>query len=172
MVISRLGLRPLRWATALVARKAAFGETEPLLGLFRRVLLVGATPALWMIIQFLPLEYIGIANPIWQSTRQALAIVGSIGVDTDAGLLAILLVTVAVGAISQKRAGCCFADDCDNATTVICPFVVVPFSRLKLFTSPHEGAVRSVGILGVPLAVTAVIRAFERWQLSVFPNRN
>jgi hypothetical protein len=42
-----------------------------------------------MIIQVLPLEYIGLANPIWQSTRQALAhpIVGSIGVDTGAGLL-------------------------------------------------------------------------------------
>jgi hypothetical protein len=34
------------------------------------------------------------------------------------------------------------------------------------FTSPHEDAVKNVGILGVLLAVTAVIRALERRQLS------
>ena len=58
-------------------------------GLFRLVLVAGAIPALWVIIQLLPLGNIGVANPVWQSTRQALvyAIVGSIGVDTGAGLL-------------------------------------------------------------------------------------
>jgi hypothetical protein len=50
-----------------------------------------------------------------------------------------------------------------TATTVICLSVAEPLSRLKLFTSPHEDAIRNVGILGVLLAVTAVIRAFERW---------
>jgi len=76
-------------ATALVARKAAFEETEALLGLFRLVLVVGAIPALWMIIQLLPFGYIGLANPVWESTGQALAhaIAGSIGVDIGAGLL-------------------------------------------------------------------------------------
>ena len=160
-------------ATALVARKAAFEETEPLLGLFRLVLVVGAIPALWMIIQLLPLGYIGLANPIWETTRQALAhaIVGSIGVDTGAGLLgliqytavlAILLVTKVVTR-DQSRAGrVLFA--LMAPATVICLFE--PLSQLKLFTSPHEDAVRNIGILGVLLAVTAVIRAFERWQLS------
>jgi hypothetical protein len=53
-----------------------------------------------------------------------------------------------------------------TATIVICLSVAEPLSRLKLFTSPHEDAVRSICVLGVLLAVTAVIRAFERWQLS------
>jgi hypothetical protein len=71
-------------ATALVARNAASEETEPLLGLFRLVLAVGANLALWMIVQLLPLGYIGMANPVWESTQQALgfAIPGSIGIDT------------------------------------------------------------------------------------------
>jgi hypothetical protein len=162
-------------ATALVARKAAFEETDPLLGLFRLVLVLGAIPALWMIIQLLPLGYIGLANPVWETTGQALAhaIVGSIGVDTGAGLLgliqyaavlAILLVTVAVTRDPSRADRVLFA--LMIATTVICLSVVEPLSRLKLFISPHEDAVRNVGILGVLLAVTAVIRAFERWQLS------
>ena len=41
-----------------------------------------------------------------------------------------------------------------TATTVICLSGAEPLSRLKLFTSPHEDAVRNVGILGVLLAVT------------------
>ena len=162
-------------ATALVARKAASEETEPLLGLFKLVLVLGAIPALWMIIQLLPLGYIGLANPIWQTTRQALAhaIVGSIGVDIGAGLLgpihyaavlAILLVTVVVTRNPSRADRVLFA--LMTATTVICLSVAEPLSRLKLFTSSHEDAVRNIGILGVLLAVTAVIRAFERWQLS------
>jgi len=161
-------------ATALVARKAA-SEMASLVGLFRLVLVVGAIPALWMIIQLMPLGYIGLANPIWESTRQALAyaIVGSIGVDTGAGLLgliqyaavlAILLVTVTVTRNPSRADRVLFA--LMTATMVICLSVAEPLSRLKLFTSPHEDAVRNVGILGVLLAVTAVIRALERWQLS------
>ena len=168
-------------ATALVARKAA-SEMASLVGLFRLVLVVGAIPALWMIIQLMPLGYIGLANPIWESTQQALAyaIVGSIGVDTGAGLLgliqyaavlAILLVTMAVTRNPPRADRVLFA--LMTATIVICLSVAEPLSRLKLFTSPHEDAVRNVGILGVLLAVTAVIRALERWQLSRgFSNRS
>jgi hypothetical protein len=83
--------------TALVARKAASEETEPLLGLFP----AGSRPrrdtnsCRWDIL----------ALPIPCPTGLAYAIVGSIGADTGAGLLgliqcaaipAILFVTVAV----------------------------------------------------------------------------
>jgi hypothetical protein len=60
-------------ATALVARKSAPAETEPLLGLCRLVLVAAAIPALSMIIQVLPLGYVNLANPIWESTRRRLA---------------------------------------------------------------------------------------------------
>jgi hypothetical protein len=59
-------------ATALVARKSAPAETEPLLGLSRLVLVAAAIPALSMIIQVLPFGYVNVANPIWESTQQAL----------------------------------------------------------------------------------------------------
>ena len=57
-------------ATALVARNAASEETEPLLGLFRLVLAVGANLALWMIVQLLPLGYTGMANPVWKAPNR------------------------------------------------------------------------------------------------------
>ena len=164
-------------ATALVARKSPSEETEPLLGLFRLVLAVGAILALWMIVQLLPLGYIGVANPIWQSTQQALgfAIAGSIGIDTGAGLLgliqyisvlAILLVTMAATRDRSRADGVLFA--LMLAASIICLPVAELLSRLDIVwaASLDVGVVRNVGILGVLLAVTATIRAFERWQSS------
>ena len=59
-------------ATALVARKSRPAEAKSLLDLSRPVLVLAAVPALWMIIQILPLGYLGIENPIWPTTQQAL----------------------------------------------------------------------------------------------------
>jgi hypothetical protein len=168
-------------ATALVARKSE--ETGPLLGLFRLALAVGAVLALWMIVQLLPLGYIGVANPIWESTGQALgfAIVGSIGIDTGAGLLgliqyiavlAILLVTMAAARDRSRADGVLFA--LMLAASIICLPVAELLSRLDMVwpASLDVGAVRNAGILGVLLAITATIRAFERWQSSRgFSNR-
>jgi hypothetical protein len=162
-------------AIALVARKAGPRDTAPQLGSVQLALILGAIPALWMIIQLLPLGSIGVANPIWESTRQALGygIAGSIGVDTGAGVLglieyaavlAILLVAMAVARDPSRADRVLFA--LMLATTVICLPMPELLSRLNIVTSPDEGVVRNVGVLGVLLAVTAVIRAFERWQLS------
>jgi hypothetical protein len=164
-------------ATALVARKSSFEQTEPLLGLFRLVLAVGAILALCMIVQLLPLGYIGVANPIWQSTQDALgsAIAGSIGIDTGAGLLgliqyisvlAILLVTMAATRDRSRADGILFA--LMLAASIICLPVAELLSRLDILwpASLDMGVVRDAGILGVLLAITATIRAFERWQLS------
>ena len=164
-------------ATALVARKSPPEQTEPLLGLFRLVLAVGAILALWMIVQLLPLGYIGVANPIWQSTQQALgfAIAGSIGIDTGAGLvgliqyiavLAILLVSMAATRDRSRADGVLFA--LMLAASIICLPVAELLSRLDILwaASLDVGVVRNAGILGVLLAITATIRAFERWQSS------
>jgi len=164
-------------ATALVARNSSSEQTEPLLGLFRLVLAVGAILALWMIVQLLPLGYIGVANPIWQSTQQALgfAIAGSVGIDTGAGLLgliqnisvlAILLVTMAATRDRSRADGVLFA--LMLAACIICLPVAELLSRLDILwpASLDVGVARNAGILGVLLAVTATIRAFERWQSS------
>jgi hypothetical protein len=162
-------------ATALVACKSLSEEIEPLLRLFRLVLVAGAIPVIWMIIQLLPLGYIGIANPIWQSTQQALgfAIAGSIGIDTGAGLLgliqyvavlAIVLVTMAVTRDRSRADGLLFA--LIIATTIMCLPLPELLSRLDIVWTAwlDVAVVRNAGILGVLLALTATIRAFERWK--------
>src|ERR1700730_7481090 len=116
-------------ASGLIARKSSPAETQSLMELSRWVFLLGAIPALWMIIQLLPLGYVGIANPVWESTQQTLgyAVAGSIGIDTGAGLLgliqyiaiaAILFVTMAVTLDRSRADGVLFA--LMIATTVVC----------------------------------------------------
>ena len=168
-------------ATGLIARRSAPAETQSLLELSRWVFILGAIPALWMIVQLLPLGYVGIANPVWESTQQALgyAVAGSIGIDTGAGLLgfiqyiaaaSILFVTMAVTLDRSRADSVLFA--LMIVTTIVCLadilFRLGILSRLEiaLEKSPDVGAVRSVGALGTLLAVTAAIRAFERWQSS------
>jgi hypothetical protein len=164
-------------AAALVARKSPSEEIEPLLGLFRLVLAVGAILALWMFVQLLPLGYIGLANPVWESTQRALgfAIAGSIAIDTGAGLLgliqyvaalAIVLVTMAVARNRSRADRVLFA--LLIATTILCLPVAELLSRLEIVSlaSLDVGVMRNAGILGALLAVTAIIRVVERWQSS------
>lgn len=163
-------------ATALVARKSPSDDLEPVLGLFRLVVAVGAMFALWMIIQVLPLGFIGIANPVWESTQQALgfAIAGSIGIDTGAALLglvqyitllAIVLVTIAVTRDRSRADRVLFA--LIIATTILCLPVAELLSRVNIAPAVSlDTVVRNAGILGVLLALTATIGAFERGTLS------
>jgi hypothetical protein len=54
------------------------------------------------------------------------------------------------------------------AASIICLPIAEPLSRLDIVraASLDAGVVRNAGILGVLLAVSATIRAFERWQSS------
>ena len=153
-------------ATALVAGKSGPAQAKSWPELSGVAVVVPLIPALWMMIQVLPLGYLGIANPVWQTTQQALghAVVGSIAIDTGAGILgviqyiaalAILVVTMAVALERSKADRLLFA--LMVATTIICLPIAELWSRL---------VVRNVGVLGVLLAVTAAIRAFERSQSS------
>ena len=131
-----------------------------------------------MIIQALPLGYVGIANPAWESTQQALgyAVVGSIGIDTGAGLLAltqylatsaILVVTMAV-TLNRSRADRVLLALLASST-IICLPIAETLSRLDIPAGTlfdDLQAVRNVGAIGVLLAITTGIRAFERRQTS------
>lgn len=67
------------------------GEAEYLQRLFRPAALVLAMPAAWMVIQILPLKFVGLAHPIWASAAEALGqtIHGGISIDIGATLLAL-----------------------------------------------------------------------------------
>lgn len=162
-------------ATSLVAVRCAPADLQSLLKLSRRVFLFGAIPALWMIIQVMPLGYVGVANPVWESAQSALGhtIAGSIGIDIGSGLVAlcwyvsttaVLFVTMAVALHRSRADGVLFALLATSA--VICLSTIGLPSWL--YAGPDQpadiGAVRNVAAIGVLLAVAAAIRAFERRQ--------
>jgi hypothetical protein len=164
-------------ATSLVAVRCTPANLQSLHKLSRPAFLFGAVPALWMIIQVLPLGYIGVANPVWESAQSTLGhtIAGSIGIDTGSGLLAlcwyisttaVLFVTMAVALDRSRADGVLFA----LLATAI--FICLPTAGLPswLYHGPDQpadiGALRNVAALGVLLAVAAAIRALERRQSS------
>lgn len=162
-------------ATSLVAVRCAPADLQSLLKLSPRVFLFGAIPALWMIIQVLPLGYVGVANPVWESAQSTLGhtIAGSIGIDIGSGLLAlcwymsttaVLFVTMAVALDRSRADGVLFALLATSA------FICLSTIGLPswLYAAPDQpadiGAVRNVAAIGVLLAVVAAIRALERRQ--------
>ena len=96
-----------------VATSIRPGETKFLVSSIRRALVVAAIPALWMVIQLLPIGFL--ANPIWVSAEAALGSSrhGSITIDVGAtvmalgfylSLIAISLCSAAI-AVDRYRAG-------------------------------------------------------------------
>ena len=57
---------------AVVGFRIRHGELDFLLSVIRPIALVAVIPALWMLIQVLPLGAIGLAHPIWESASAAL----------------------------------------------------------------------------------------------------
>src|SRR4051812_11860054 len=57
---------------AIVSQALRPGEAKHLQELTRPLVIVAAAPALWMVVQLLPLGALGLAHPIWQSAQTAL----------------------------------------------------------------------------------------------------
>jgi multidrug transporter EmrE-like cation transporter len=67
-------------SVASIALQFRPGEAQFLSLLIRPVAIIAAFPALWMLFQVLPLNSVGLANPIWESAATALghSLAGSI----------------------------------------------------------------------------------------------
>src|ERR1035437_3017171 len=70
-------------SVAIVALRIRAGEAGFLATVIRLVAIVAVVPAVWMLIQVLPLKTIGLAHPIWESAAAALGrpLAGSISID-------------------------------------------------------------------------------------------
>ena len=90
----------------IVGRNMHPGETKFLISVIRPLAVAAAVPALWMLIQILPLK--AAAHPIWGSAETALgrSIAGSISIDVGATTLALgqYLILLAVGLLSAAVA--------------------------------------------------------------------
>jgi hypothetical protein len=70
-------------SVASVALRIRPGEAGFLSSVIRPMAIIAAIPALWMLVQVLPLKSVGLANPIWESAAAALGrpLAGSISID-------------------------------------------------------------------------------------------
>src|ERR1700733_15058071 len=81
----------LALAFAFVPRTIRPGEADHFSNLARPVAIVAAVPAVWMIVQMLPLGITGVSNPIWDSASAGIGhpIRGSISIDPGITLLSL-----------------------------------------------------------------------------------
>ena len=160
---------------ALVALTIRRNEAKFTVSLIRPLAFVGALPAIWMLIQVLPLPIVGLGNPIWQSTAQIVdqSMWGSISVDIGATLIslgrylsaaAIVLLTATV-AIDRRQAALILYS-LTAATTMIALLLlgskamgITVFS--KIFTGFSLASVTNCVSLGVILSVAALLRILE-----------
>jgi hypothetical protein len=165
-------------ALVIAARTLRPGETEFLISVIRPPLLVAAVPALWVLLQALPLGVL--AHPIWQSAETALQhpIGGSISADPGASIIALgryLSITAvaflcAAVAVDRKRAEwILFA--LSVAVTIISLIIIMQhlfFPGVWLAEFARTQAIDCAG-LGTVIASAACIHAFERQEAH---NRN
>jgi hypothetical protein len=146
------------------------GEMKFLLSSIRRGLVVATIPALWMVIQLLPIGFL--ANPVWASAEAALGSSrhGSITIDVGAAvmalgfylsLIAIALFSAAV-AVDRYRAGSILY--ALNGATVLTAGLL---ALRQFFVSFNEvpsdqGATIATAGIGVVVAVAGLIKNMER----------
>jgi hypothetical protein len=160
-------------ATAITARMLRPGETEFLISTIWPAAVVAAVPALWILIQVLPLGVF--AHPIWTSLESALAqpVVGSISIDLGASIVAlgqylstaaIAFVSAAVAVDRQRAEWVLFA--LTAATATIAFFLLV--QGLVKFTGGSVTLTRAQAIdcaaLGAIIACAAANRTIERYE--------
>jgi hypothetical protein len=164
-------------AVVLIAGGVRPGEGAHLARVFRPVAVVAVLPALWMVIQILPLPISGLLHPIWVSAREALhGSWGSISIDTGATLLALtryltfvgIAVATAAVAIDRERAERLLLVAAAVATLVAVLLALHGLGALFFFGSFDDAAAASalegIAALGVLATSAAAVRAFERHE--------
>src|SRR5262249_32089830 len=156
------------------------GETTFLILVSLALFVAAAIPALWMILQILPLHLL--AHPIWRSAETELqhSVAGSISVDTGASIIALghYLTIAAVAFLSaavtvdRLRAEWIFFA-LSVATSVIAVIAILHdllFPDGSLAGTPHEQAL-DCAALGTIIAAAACIRSFERYETRRFSSQ-
>jgi hypothetical protein len=161
---------------AIVSRTMRPGETQFFLSFVKPAAVLAAIPALWMLIQLLPLPFL--AHPIWTSAQTGIGhpIRGSISIDTGASVMALgfYLTIVAVAfwsaavAVDRQRAEWILFS-LMTATALI----GVAVAATNIFGLPHfdsktlvferTQAIDCVA-MGVTIAAAAGIRTLERYE--------
>jgi len=164
---------------AIVALNMRSGEAGRLIELLRPVSIIALIPAIWMLIQIVPLPIIGWAHPVWTSAAAALgrSIAGTISIDTGATLLSlaryfcltgVLLLSTAVS-LDRERASLVLMLLTGVTTLIAAELMSYHLGYFGSFlgefsdTVKHAQALDSAA-LGLILSTSLGIRAFERHE--------
>jgi hypothetical protein len=152
-------------ALGITAQSLRPSEAEFLVSIIRPLAAIAAVPALWVLVQLLPLRLL--AHPMWKSTETALrySVAGTISVDLGASLIALgqYLSVIAVAflsaavAVDRQRAEWILFALTAAATAV----ALIIMTRLATFARAE--AIDCVGI-GTIIAGAACIRTIERYE--------
>ena len=160
-------------ALAITARTLRPGQADFLLSVVRPLAPVAAVPALWVLIQVLPLR--ALAHPIWKSVETALghSVAGRISVDPGASVialgqylcvLAVAFLSAAVAVDRHRAESVLFA--LTTAITAIALIMLTHdlfFPGIWLATFARAQAINCVG-MGIIVASAACIRTIERYE--------
>jgi hypothetical protein len=152
-------------ALAITAQTLQPGETGFLISIVRPLAAVAVVPALWILVQVLPIGFL--AHPIWNSAETALGhpLAGTISVDPGASVIALgqylSVISVAflsaVVAINRQRAEwILFA-----LTAAVSTIALMIVTRPATFTRAQAIDCVSVGTI---IASAACIRTIERYE--------
>jgi hypothetical protein len=161
---------------AIVALRIRPGEARFLSSVIRPVAVVAAVPAIWMLIQLLPMQHVGLAHPIWKSTAAALGqpVVESITIDPGATLIsfvryvsaaAIAFVAAAVATDRRRAEWALLA--LTGATTLMALIALALKTGIFTFlgaTDREHASITAVdgASLGIIFATAAVLLSSER----------
>ena len=161
---------------AIVSRTMRPGETQFFVSFAKRAAMLVAIPALWMLIQVLPLPFL--AHPIWASAETAIGhpIAGAISIDIGASAMALgfYLTIVAVAfwsaavAVDRQRAewilfALMTATALIGLTEIATNLFGLPHFNSKTLDFGRTQAIDCVA-MGVTIAAAAVIRTLERYE--------
>jgi hypothetical protein len=155
-------------ALAITARALRPGETGFLVSIVRPPAVIAAVPALWVLVQVLPLSVL--AHPIWKSAETALGhpVAGTISADPGASIIAlgqylsivgVALLSAAVAVDRQRAEWILFALTAAGVGLALILF----FAGLQFSTFARAQAIDCVS-MGTIIAGAACIRTIERYE--------
>ena len=168
----------LAMALAFAARTIRPGQADHFFAIARPVAIVAAIPAVWILVQMLPLEVVGISNPIWDSASAGIghAIRGGISIDPGYTLLslcryftmiAVLFLSMVACLDRQRAQWVLFALTTGTALTALIligdNLSGVNFLLATENTAPRIGALDSAA-LGLVLSSASALGVFDRFE--------
>jgi hypothetical protein len=150
-------------SVGIIALRIRPGEAGFLSRVIRPVVVVAAVPAIWMLVQVIPMQNVGLANPVWKSAAAALGqpLAGTISIDLGATFIsftrylsavAIAFVAAAI-AIDRRRAEWVLLA-LTTATTLIALMALMAHVGVFAFLSvKYEGQAHIAAVSGASLGI-------------------